>query len=90
VLLKEEKPWFSPSAKSPEPFQHKQEKLEEISNSRLKIIAVFRIRINLIRIQIRIQHFRLNTDPDPIRIQGFTDQKLKKINSKKIFLFFFG
>jgi hypothetical protein len=34
VLLKEEKPWFSPSAKSPEPFQHKQEKLEEISNSR--------------------------------------------------------
>jgi hypothetical protein len=34
LLLKEEKPWFSPSAKSPEPFQHKQEKLEEISNSR--------------------------------------------------------
>ncbi len=32
-----------------------------------------------IRIQfIRIQHFRLNTDPDPIRIQGFNDQKLKK------------
>jgi hypothetical protein len=28
-----------------------------------------RIRIHLIR--IRIQHFRLNTDPDPIRIQGF-------------------
>jgi hypothetical protein len=28
----------------------------------------------------RIQHFRLNTDPDrdPIRIQGFDDQKLKK------------
>jgi hypothetical protein len=26
---------------------------------------------------IRIQHFRLNTDPDPdpIRIQGFNDQK---------------
>ncbi len=37
-----------------------------------------RIRINFIR--IRIQHFRPNTnpDPDPIRIQGFNDQKLKK------------
>jgi hypothetical protein len=34
LLLKEEKPWFSPVAKSPEPFQHKQEKLEEISYSR--------------------------------------------------------
>ncbi len=33
-------------------------------------------------------HSRLNTDPDPIRIQGFYDQKLKKIYSwkkKKIF-----
>jgi hypothetical protein len=38
-----------------------------------------RIRIHLIRIRIRIQHFRLNTDPDLIRIQGFDDQKLKKI-----------
>ncbi len=30
--------------------------------------------------------FRLNTDPDPIRIriQGFNDQKLKKITAKKI------
>jgi hypothetical protein len=35
-----------------------------------------RIRIHF----IRIQHFRLNTDPDPdpIRMQGFNDQKLKK------------
>ncbi len=35
------------------------------------------------------QHFRLNTDPDPdpIRIQGFDDQKLNKIFSwKKMFL----
>jgi hypothetical protein len=34
-----------------------------------------RIRIHF----IRIQHFRLNTDPDPdpIRIQGFDDQTLK-------------
>ncbi len=31
--------------------------------------AELRIRIHLIR--IRIQYFRLNTDPDPIRIQGF-------------------
>ncbi len=48
-----------------------------------------RIRINFIR--IRIQHFRLNTDPDPvpIRVQGFNDQKLKKItveNKKNILI----
>ncbi len=38
--------------------------------------AGLRIRIHFIR--IRIQHFRLitNPDPDPIRIQGFNDQKL--------------
>jgi hypothetical protein len=37
-----------------------------------------RIRIHFIR--IRIQHFRLKTDPDPdpIRIQGFNDQRLRK------------
>ncbi len=42
-----------------------------------------RIRIHFIR--IRIQHFRLNTDPesDPTQIQGFHDQKLKKIYSWK-------
>jgi hypothetical protein len=40
--------------------------------------AVLRIRINFIRIRVRIQHFRLNTDPDPIRIQGFNDKKLEK------------
>jgi hypothetical protein len=41
---------------------------------------VFRIRIHFLRIQIRIQWIRMeaNTDPDPIRIQGFNDQKLKK------------
>ncbi len=37
--------------------------------------AGLRIRIHLIRIRIQLQHFRLNTDPDPIRIQGFNDQK---------------
>ena len=29
-----------------------------------------------------------NTDPDPIRIQGFNDQKLKKITAEKMFKFF--
>ncbi len=45
--------------------------------------AGLRIRIHFIR--IRIQLFRLNTnpDPDPIRIQGFNDQKLKKITAEK-------
>jgi hypothetical protein len=50
-----------------------------------------RIRINFIR--IRIQHFRLNTDPDPdpIRIQGFNDRKLEtKITTEKKIKFFFG
>jgi hypothetical protein len=47
--------------------------------------AGFRIRIQLIR--IRIQHFRLNTDPDPVRIQGSQHQKLEKVYSWKIFLF---
>ena len=28
-------------------------------------------------------------DPDPIRIQGFNDQKLKKITAEQFFLFFF-
>ncbi len=38
------------------------------------------LRICIHFIRIRIQHFRLITDPDPdpIRIQGFNDQKLKK------------
>jgi hypothetical protein len=31
------------------------------------------------------QHFRLNTDPDPIRIQGFNDQKLEKFKAEKKF-----
>jgi hypothetical protein len=47
--------------------------------------AGLRIRIHFIR--IRIQHFRLNTDPDPIQIQDFNDQKLKKITAVKHFLF---
>jgi hypothetical protein len=47
-----------------------------------------RIRIHFIR--IRIQHFRLNTDADPIRIQGFYDKKFKKkITAEQNFLFVF-
>ncbi len=48
---------------------------------------VFQIRVHLIQIQIRIQHFRLDTDPDPdpIWIQGFEDQKLKKLQLEKFF-----
>jgi hypothetical protein len=44
--------------------------------------AGLRIRINFIRIRIRIQLqlFRLNTDPDSIRIQGFNDKKFTKKN----------
>jgi hypothetical protein len=45
--------------------------------------AGLRIRIHFIR--IRIQHFRLNTNPDPIRIQGFNDQKWKKITAENFF-----
>jgi hypothetical protein len=45
------------------------------------------------QIWIRIQSLMLetNTDPDPIRIQGFNDQKLreKKLQLKFIFIFYF-
>jgi hypothetical protein len=50
---------------------------------------VFRIRINFLRIQIQRLRLETNTDPDtdpdpdPIRIQGFHDQKLKKITAEK-------
>jgi hypothetical protein len=57
---------------------------------------VFRIRIDFlrIRIRIRVQRIRMeantdpDTDPDPIRIQGFNDQKLKKITAEKKLNFF--
>jgi hypothetical protein len=45
-------------------------------------LTVFRIRIHL----IRIQHFRLQTDPDPnlIGIEGFDNQKfIKNLQVKK-------
>ncbi len=56
-------------------------------------MAVFRIRIHLIR--IRIQHFRLNTDPDLIRIQFgsrvLMTKNWEKFTAKKykFFKFFF-
>jgi hypothetical protein len=66
------------------------------------IWTVFRIRIHFLWIRMRIwiqriQRIRIeaNTDPDtdpdpdPIRIQGFNDQKLKKITAEKFFFFFF-
>jgi hypothetical protein len=40
--------------------------------------AVFRIRIHFFRIRIQRLRLETNTDPDPIRIQGFNDQKLRK------------
>jgi hypothetical protein len=49
-------------------------------------VAVFRIRIHFFR--IRIQRLRLETNTDPIRIQGFNDQKLKKITAEKKIKFF--
>jgi hypothetical protein len=36
------------------------------------------IRIHFFRIRIQSMTLEANTDPDPIRIQGFNDQKLKK------------
>ncbi len=61
------------------------------SLSAVSLKPVFRIRIHFLRIRIRIQWIRMeaDTDPDPIRIQGFNDQKLKKNNSENFFLFFF-
>jgi hypothetical protein len=47
----------------------------------LTFFSVFRIRIHFFR--IRRLSLETNTDPDPIRIQGFNDQKLKKITAEK-------
>ncbi len=33
--------------------------------------------------------FHVNRDPEQIRIQGFDDQKMKKINTAKFFLYLF-
>jgi hypothetical protein len=56
------------------------------------LLAGLRIRINFLRIRIRIQHFRMTTNPypAPFRIQGFHDQKLKKNYSRNLLFIFFG
>jgi hypothetical protein len=49
----------------------------------------YRIRIHLIRIRIQRLMLETNPDPDPIRIHGFNDQKLrKKLQLKKKLNFF--
>ncbi len=51
------------------------------------------IRINFFRIRIQSLMLETNTDPvpdpDPIRIQGFNDQKLKKITAQNFYFIFF-
>jgi hypothetical protein len=51
----------------------------------------FRIRIHFLRIRIQRIRMEANTDPDPdpIRIQGFNDQKLKKITADRKKINFF-
>jgi hypothetical protein len=63
--------------------KERKDKGEEKKSDKMTVQAGFRIRINFLRIRIRIQRIRMeaNTDPDPIRIQGFNYQKLKKNNS---------
>ncbi len=36
---------------------------------------------------IRILYFRVKTDPDPIRVQGFDDRKSKKFIAEFLFVF---
>jgi hypothetical protein len=51
-------------------------------NSHANILAGLWIRIHFLRIRIQSLMLEANTDPnpdlDPIRIQGFNNQKLKK------------
>jgi hypothetical protein len=49
------------------------------------LISGFRIRIHFFRIWIQCLRLETNPDQDPIRIKGFNDQKLKKLQLKKIF-----
>jgi hypothetical protein len=86
LLLGEQNQWPDPAGST------SKSKAETRSASKQKLVRALdphygvmgrlrsglRIRIHFIR--IRIQHIMLNTntDPDPIRIQGFYDQKLKK------------
>ncbi len=67
-------------------YSRSQKRLFQCFENRLHQL-VFRIRIHL----FQIRHFRLNTDPDPIRIQGFDDRKIgrKKILAEKFLNNFF-
>ncbi len=51
------------------------------------------IRIHFFRIRIQSLRLETNTDPNPdldtVRIQGFNDQKLKKITADNFFYFFY-
>ncbi len=47
------------------------------------------IRIIFFRIRIQSLMLETNTDPDPIRIQGFNDKKLKKITAENFVKIFF-
>jgi hypothetical protein len=58
-------------------------------STELQIFDLFRIRIHFFRIRIQRWRLEANTDPGPIRIQGFNDQKLKKITADKKNLIFF-
>jgi hypothetical protein len=87
-----------------EPVPHELLEVERCAPVRVHLLAPavlvpgLRIRIHFIR--IRIQHFRpnryrsgsgSNTDPYPIRIQGFNDKKLtKKLQLKKKLNYFLG
>ncbi len=64
--------------------------MQDILAKFLMIKCRVAFRIHFLRFRIRIQHLRMTTnpDPDPIRIQGFHDQKSKKITAEIFFIFF--
>ncbi len=58
----------------------------EVIDRKSTLGSGFRIRIHFLRIRIRME---ANTDPDPIRIQGFMTKNWKKITAEKKITFFF-
>jgi hypothetical protein len=52
-------------------------------------MTIFCILLFTLTVYPNFKAFQVNTDPDPIRIQGFDDQKLKKKIQLKIFLLLF-
>ncbi len=67
-----------------EPIPHELLEVERCAPVRVHLLApavlVPGLRISILFIRIRIKHFRPNTDPDPIRIQGYYDKKNFKKN----------